>query len=168
MVLKQYYDALAAMATGNTIAIASYGGATYNVPGSNAQNLVKLYNGMSSVAAGTWANGVLFGSGDTPVSIADNKLNSIISGLTGSGSVTKTYDAESGLTTISSIITITNGGDTDVTIKEVGLNLNYTGNWAMLMDRTVLEAPITIPAGGGIGQVTYEIVLKHPTAAATT
>lgn len=163
MILKQYYDALSVCATGKTVSIASYGGSTYNVTNSGASKLLQLYSGMGTVAEGQWATGVLFGGSDVVPNIKDNKLNSLISGLSGDAAVKTTVDSTNCLTTISSVLTITNGNDTDVTINEIGLNLNYTGNWAFLVDRTVLDAPLTIPAGG-IGQVTYTIRMNYPTA----
>ena len=163
MILKQYYDALSACATGNKVSIASYGGSTYDVPNSGASKLLQLYSGMGTVATGTWDTGVLFGGSDVVPNIKDNKLNSLISGLSGTAAVTTTVDSTNCLTTISSVLTITNGNDTDVTINEIGLNLNYTGNWSFLVERTVLDAPLTIPAGG-IGKVTYTIRMNYPTA----
>ena len=48
----------------------------------------------------------------------------------------------------------------------------YTGNsiyttYPYLIERTVLESPITIPANGGVGQVTYKIRMDYPVPAAT-
>ncbi len=70
--------------------------------------------------------------------------------------------------------TLTNTGDTDFTIGEVGLLgyviedflYSYTHYYFyhhILLERTVLETPITIPAGG-VGQVTYTIRMNYPTA----
>ena len=97
-------------------------------------------------------SGVLFGTGTTPPTYTDNKLSgSPIRGLTVSAEVTKeNYSNE-----IVALYTITNNTGNDVTIGEVGLC--YT--WALL-DRTVLENPVTIPAGS-IGQITYTITFNY-------
>lgn len=96
-------------------------------------------------------SGVMFGSDPTPVSYKDYRLGSPISGLTVSAEVTKeNYSNE-----IVALYTITNNTGNDVTIAEVGLSWN----WALL-DRTVLENPITIPSGS-IGQLTYTITFNR-------
>ena len=70
------------------------------------------------------------------------------------------------------MFTLTNTGSEDFTISELGLvtyayitNTNgycYENNF--LLERTVLENPITIPANGGVGQVTYTIRMDYPVA----
>ena len=68
--------------------------------------------------------------------------------------------------------TLTNTGTEDFTISEVGLfgaaylkHKDYARylNYHVLFERTLLETPITIPANGGVGQVTYTIRLDYPT-----
>lgn len=64
------------------------------------------------------------------------------------------------------IYTITNSSATDITIAEVGLwgYINYAASSMenALLERTVLDEPVTIPAGG-IGMVTYSIRYNYPT-----
>ena len=73
---------------------------------------------------------------------------------------------ESGLT-ITALYTITNTGSSAFTIGELGLiaatYTNVSTNSKCLVERTVLDTPVTIPAGG-IGQVEYTITFNYPTA----
>lgn len=110
--------------------------------------------------------GVAFGTGDTTPTPDDYKLaGSTISSL--SGSVAKNVSVDEDGTTLTAIYTLTNSGTEDVTVREIGLfNIGYYSklkySTSFLLDRTVLDAPVTIPAGG-IGQVTYTIRLNYPT-----
>ena len=166
MILRQYYDALTVCALGqDSKTMKSCSGSIYSngVTASAANKLFFLYNAMTAVATSNANTGVSFGTGDTPVSVDDYSLSgSRITTLSGTGAVTKTHDSTNRVTTLSSVFTLTNTSDEDITIKEVGLQLNYTGNWTFMVDRTVLEAPLTIQPGG-VGQVTYTITLKYPT-----
>lgn len=115
--------------------------------------------------------GVIFGTNDTPATASDYKLSGeIISGITASVAKNKNVDAGNGVATLSAIYTITNGNSDAITIKEVGLIANAyssSGNasaeYKCLIERTVLNEPVTIPAGG-VGQVVYTITLNYPTA----
>jgi hypothetical protein len=103
--------------------------------------------------AGTW-----FGSGTTPPTRDDFSLENIITeGVTISHpsavSVTETDDYVEYSVTFGVTATET------VTISEVGL---FMSNYVMV-ERTVLETPITIPAGQS-KQVTYTIRMNYPTA----
>ena len=111
--------------------------------------------------------GVLFGAGTTPPTNGDHKLESTItSGLTASAPsealTTETDDYYE--------ITATYGvyATTETTISEIGIFCNTSttastnSNGGMfLIDRTVLETPIIIPAGQS-KQVTYTIRLNKP------
>lgn len=127
------------------------------------------YPRMGSVVTTYEANGgVIFGDGTTPPTRDDFRLSgSVISTLsaTASGGFTTDNDGATGTYTY----TVTNTGSADITIAEVGLitgghsTSSRTGaQYKLLMDRTVLDTPITIPAGG-IGQVTYTIRFNYPT-----
>lgn len=120
-------------------------------------------------------SGVVFGDGDTPVTINDYALSgNILSGFAWSNSTNKVFD-ETGFT-INSLFTITNNNSDSITIKEVALygylSQTYSSITAtstdsysqrFMIERTVLDAPVTIPAGG-VGQVTYTIRVNYPTA----
>lgn len=109
------------------------------------------------------SRGICLGSGTTPATIDDYKLeNPITTGF--SASVVRQYDAQYNSTFV---ITLTNTSADDIVIGEIGYvgDAHYgAGNsYAayVLFDRTVLDSPITIPAGG-IGQITYTIRLNYP------
>ena len=68
--------------------------------------------------------------------------------------------------------TLTNTGNEDFTISEIGLfgflykkhkSYNYHYRYNFLTERTLLESPITIPANGGVGQLTYTLRYNYPT-----
>lgn len=105
--------------------------------------------------------GVCFGNGNTPATENDYCM---------AGELLVTYgysqNVEKSKSRITYVYTITNNESEPFTICEVGL-ITYTqrvktgfGAYqrAILLDRTVLESPITIPAGG-VGQVTYTITM---------
>ena len=117
--------------------------------------------------------GVCFGDGDTPPTPADLNI---------SGNAFSTYDAlynlstgvdDSGHIYVKAHYTITNTGEQAFTIKEIGLfaapslrkgpDIAVAGSFSILLDRTILDTPVTIPAGG-IGQVEYTITFNLPTA----
>ena len=111
--------------------------------------------------------GVVFGDGDTPVSFDDYKLSgNVVDTITGTAAINHAVD-DNGITS-TGLYTLTNTSDTEITIREVGLfsrvSLSPTGGIKPVMyERTVLDSPVTIPAGG-VGQVTYTIRMNYPTA----
>ena len=109
---------------------------------------------------------VMFGTGDTPPTINDYNLSgNFITGLVATKATTNLINSDS--FSITTRYTLTNTGAEAVTIKEVGLgqSFNYYGSSenSCLIDRTVLDTPVTIPAGG-VGQVEYTITFNYPTA----
>ena len=163
MILKPYYDALTCMAQNKSMDIQSKGGSTYSVNASSAYKLLLLVAGMSAISTSGGASSVIFGTGSNPVALTDVNLSGTqITTLSGAGQAKASHDSTNKITTVESVLTVTNTGSADVTVGEVGLQLNYTGNWAFLIDRTVLDAPVTIPAGG-VGQITYTINMIYPT-----
>lgn len=117
--------------------------------------------------------GVFFGSGNEPVSIDDYKLSgNVVSGFTFSYNDESTYAEDGSYCIVRYNYTITNNNDSEITIGEVGLfyestwyvratsSAPYTHHYYMF-ERTALETPITIPAGG-VGQVEYTIQMNYP------
>lgn len=106
--------------------------------------------------------GVIFGTGTGAPSAEDHKLKGeLLSGM----AATCTSKVEvSGNTFVKTVVyTITNNNDDDKTIGEVGIinslmDQNKNSNY-VLVDHTYLDNPVTIPAKGGVGQVTYTITL---------
>ena len=111
-------------------------------------------------------SGVIIGSGTTAPTINDYALESrITTPLSSSGTITTTYNDNS--VTHTSVFTITNNHTEEITISEIGIFNSSTAKsgekYAYLLERTVLETPITI-SSGGVGQVTYTITINLPTA----
>lgn len=119
-------------------------------------------NALSTInRTGTIGNGYLMlGTGTTTPTADDYRLESPITTNLSCDSVSvsrtsliKTYTA-----------TFTNSGSSDITVTEVGFIVCIFYNYSnqdqksnnFLMDRTVLETPITIPAGES-RTVTYEL-----------
>ena len=107
------------------------------------------------------AAGVYFGSGNTPPSSDDFTFSGeILHNAEATASVTK-ETTENGIKLIGKY-NITNTGAEAFTIAEIGL-VNGFGTKRALFDRTVLDEPVTIPAGG-VGQVVYTITFNYPAA----
>lgn len=118
---------------------------------------------MQNVRTSYYQGGVVFGTGDTAPTFDDYKLSgSIVTAINAGASVETTFD-DDGCTFVGTY-NISNTGSEEITIKEVGLILRSAyNNSAILVERTVLDTPLTIPAGG-IGQVVYTIRMDYPTA----
>lgn len=164
MVLKQFYEALAGVIQNKTLTgVKSTSGNSMNLATSYANMIMQFSKGMATVAGSSYTSPgcVVFGTGDKAVAFDDYRLSSDqITTLSGSGTVNCSFD-DTGFTA-SSLLTVTNNGSTDVTIREIGLVMQATGNWYYLVDRTILDSPLTVPAGG-IGQVVYTIRMNYPT-----
>lgn len=117
-------------------------------------NVLKNINATTNQANG----GVAFGNGTREPSMDDYTLSgSLVTAFTASALMSKTGN------TITVTYTLT--ATADITISEIGLfSLYYSGNhYPFLVERTLLDEPVTIPAGG-VGQVKYTITLNFPTA----
>ena len=179
MVLNNYYRLLAAALRSNSTSWISGGPAecpigvdgaaiTRFIP-SRIANCLNLLLGASKTGD-SYANSsvltVIFGDGSTPATANDYKFaGSIISNL---NVLVSPLDltAQNDVITQKRIFTITNNNANAITISEVGITCNifqYTQDARFIVERTVLDAPVTIPAGG-IGQVEYTITCNYPTA----
>lgn len=109
-------------------------------------------------------SGVVIGTGTTPPTLDDYTLSgNIITGYAYNVAITKEIDEEG--TTLKAVYTITNNNAEDITIGEIGLiasPINNNKTYMCLMERTVLESPVTIPPGG-VGQITYIVKMVYPT-----
>lgn len=185
MILRNFYNMIVATVVGAGAPVVDYTGAPklhyHNYatsyagkpmlydPNSGHQGNPRMNNIMTTLD-NTSYGGVVFGTGTTPPTYDDYKLSGdLITGLT----ISKTESTDRSDTDASRtvIYTITNGGASDVTIGEVGLlavgsqspkETSYGYRYPMMVERTVLNSPVTIPAGG-IGQVTYTIRMNYPT-----
>lgn len=111
--------------------------------------------------------GVVLGTGTTQPTIDDYCLSgNLITNISCIAAVSNAGDAD-GVTT-TAVYTVTNTSSEDITIGEIGIIASYRSSqnsqtYKLLLERTVLDAPITIPAGG-VGQVTYTIRFNYPSA----
>lgn len=109
--------------------------------------------------------GVVIGDGTAEPSADDYKMSgSLVTKFASTADVTKKDSADGCVLT--ALYTITNTGSEDITISEIGLTACGDGNphiasHMALIERTLLEIPVTIPPGG-VGQITYTIEVKHP------
>lgn len=178
MILKNWHKIFAMNLTGKNTTAVNMSGAekgvykTGNYYGTVFDLVNSVYsfrlNNVTTQSAGV--SGVMFGTGTTPVTIDDYKLSgSIITGLTPSISESVGADENGAYRTV--IYTLTNTNSYDVTIGEVGAvimccestSTMASSRYPALVERTVLDKPITIPAGG-FGQVTYTVRFNYPTA----
>lgn len=125
-----------------------------------------VYNLLTSIIAhGTSSSvGFALGSGTTPATDEDYTIESIISsGLSFSATPhsNEAYDAENDVYSVYFDLTIANTSANDITISEVcffgnsygmnsigvSTNTSASNRNAVLVDRTVLDTPVTIPAG---------------------
>jgi hypothetical protein len=109
-----------------------------------------------------YKGGIVFGTGSAEPTFDDYRLSGdLITTISSSASVTATLD-DDGCTFVGTY-TLTNTGSDGITVKEIGLLMSNNSGPVMLIERTVLDEPVTIPAGG-VGQVTYTIRFNYPTA----
>ena len=115
--------------------------------------------------------GLCFGNGDSPESFDGyNMSGELFTNYSHSFKKDIIYDDDG--VTQSYLFTLTNNGTEDFTIKEVGFfdyaymkHKDYSRyyRYNFLVERTVLDSPITIPANGGVGQVTLTFRANYPT-----
>lgn len=127
------------------------------------------YGAMITSPGDTSGDGIYLGSGTTTPTENDYSLETpITSGITATTTRNNMYDSENNRTFVRIAITVTNTGSSPVTISEVGkANQFDTANAigtvvgsprkTVLVDHTVLENPVTIPAGEG-GVIFYDFV----------
>ena len=111
--------------------------------------------------------GVIFGTGNATPTIDDTTLSgNLVSGFSYNSSVSAKRGGDG--VTITALYTVINNNEEAITISEVALIANLYNNntqamYKGLLDRTVLDTPVTIPAGG-VGQVVYTITFNYLTA----
>lgn len=137
------------------------------------------YNGIGTVRIGTpaWSanDGIYVGSGTITPTETDYTLAApITSGLSATVSVAgdECFDSD-GNPQVKQVITLTNTSSGDITISEIGwfakqivYSSNNTVNGSgrlVMMDRTVLNSPVTIPAGESAA-ITYTIKVVLPSS----
>lgn len=134
---------------------------SYSLSSASSLYMGRLFTKAMSSATGY--GGVFFGDGTTPPTLDDINLSgNVITTLNGTAKLS--YDiSDDGSVEVSALWTLTNTGNVAVTISEAALACGFTNNSFIMFERTLLDTPVTIPAGG-IGQVTYTIRFNYPTA----
>lgn len=118
-------------------------------------------------------SGILFGNGTAPESINDYTMSGeLFTTYTSSASVDVDW-TDSGVS-VNIVYTLTNTGAEDFTVTEIGLIgyvcLYKSGSSSIkrfnniLLERTLLDSPITIPGNNGVGQIAYTLHYNYPTA----
>lgn len=174
MILDAYYKNLATQMCGNPnlLTFKNYGGTTKTYAKPTNTNYIRivatsgiLLDDLRTVNTKIGSVGVVLGDGTAEVSKDDYKLSgNVISTISASATEQSTYD--DGQAVKSMVYTITNTGTTPITISEIGYygNVGDTSSYSpALLERTLLETPLTIPAGG-VGQIIYTIRMNNPTA----
>lgn len=109
---------------------------------------------MRSMSTSYNSKGVILGNGSTPVTITDYRLSgSIVSGYTYSYIQSRGIDEKYGAYAKTKY-TVTNHNEFPITISEIGL---VNSQPACLIERQLLEIPLTIEGFGGVGQIEYTI-----------
>ena len=110
----------------------------------------------------TNVKGVSFGIGTTPATTSDYCLESILGSTQISVSVPSavSYSRGDAFDEYSVSFGVTNKTAEAITISEVGLIASPSSTNYVLVDRTVLDAPVTIPAGQS-KQITYTIRFNY-------
>lgn len=106
---------------------------------------------MTSIS--TSSSGIALGSGSTPATENDYTIESIISNLTAVLSVINVYQNANGDYCFDLVYNVTNSTDGDITVREACLFAGGTANnitnkmyGTFLLDRTVLDTPLVVPA----------------------
>lgn len=107
--------------------------------------------------------GIAFGDGNAEPTLDDLTLSgNLITTL--SGTVSRSVTVGDTGCEDTYVYTLTNTGSDPVTIRELGIFSSYVANDAdttCLIDRVVLDTPVTIPSGS-TGEVTYKFKVKYP------
>lgn len=147
-----------------------------SVRGDNSANIVRFGENSSNYPyigriltslTDSYTGGVILGTGSTAPTANDYKLSSdIITTLTYTSTISRTKNDNGHTLTV--LFTITNTASEAITIGELGLIYQggrdynyYDTNSRILIERTVLDEPVTIPSQG-VGQITYTINLELP------
>ena len=129
-----------------------------------------IFGAISSFTSSATSYGVQIGTGTTPATIDDYKLESqLIAGVTFSGTTGASFNIDDDGCSIFTTGGVKNTGSEPISVSEIGLVsrlYNGTGSsnyCCALLDRTVLEEPIVIKPKE-TKQLTYTIRFNYPTA----
>ena len=147
MLTKNFYSYMRAALQKTSATFTLWSGSTNAVSYASSNSIVPFE------ALKTWANtassyGVSFGTGTTPAAASDYCLESILGSTQISVSVPSAVSYSRGDTfdEYSVSFGVTNITDEAITISEVGLIATPSSSNYVLVDRTLLDVPVTIPA----------------------
>ena len=129
-------------------------------------NFQGLYKVLSEGFNKASVYGIRFGTGTTPPAMTDYNLEApILDGSLSSEAVAPMQGFDTDHARIYVTHEVKNNSQNAVTITEAGVFGSPTTNNSLyyLLDRTVFDTPVTIPAGG-TKSITYAIVFDYPTA----
>ena len=164
MLTKNFYSYMNAAfsAAGKEVTFVKTDGTTANLRYSNSFTPFAVMNKWSVNNNGF---GVSFGTGTTPATMSDYSIESGLGGTQISVSYpdSVSYSRDNTFDMYSVSFGITNKTAEAITISEVGLTAvpySYSTASYALVDRTVLDTPVTIPAGQS-KQITYTIRFNY-------
>ncbi len=151
-----------------------FGNIGHSMKYGRCKSLAATYSASTTVISSIGYPGVYFGTGSTPATKSDYRLESpITSGLTITNPSDLVVDSDgNGKYTFIADFIVRNTTESEINIYEIGVfcpictdmgyyNASSNVKWAMvLMERTVLDEPITIPAGES-KLVTYKITFNQ-------
>lgn len=117
--------------------------------GSNLSNsIINSIRGLNGASTSYSHRSLVVGSGSTPASVDDYRLESMITTSVSASGFSKSIDNDGNFVVVA---TVKNGGSSSITINEVGIpSTCYNGSSnsvVCLVERTVLDEPITLGAG---------------------
>ena len=172
MITKNLYSYLLGRGLKQTIvnAITSTDGTLYNHDYYYNNTNDTVFSAMSSFTNSATSSGVIIGTGTTPATASDYKLESqlLSASVKFNGTTSVSYNMDDDGVSLFSTTNAQNVGTEPIAVSEVGLvgKLFYGSGSSnlcnVLLDRTVLEEPIVINPGE-TKQLTYTIRMNYPT-----
>lgn len=163
------------MSTEASVKLVDYNGKSFNPYKTNSSSYIPFSDNffyvegapqasITTSAAGLKYPSVVFGTGTTPATLSDYKLESTItSGISASASGSASNTEDTG--TLTFVYTVNNTSSESITIGEIGYRASVPDRsghvYNVLIDRTVLDTPVTIPAGSS-GTLVYVIEYGLP------
>ena len=159
MLTKNFYSYMVAKLSDLKTPCTYIDGAQGEINGGSAGTKVFAAMLKQSINSENDKGGVLFGAGTAPATVQDYKLDApITTGLSIIIPNNFTYAKGNSFQDVAVTYGVTNTSSSEITISEIGLvaTIYVSGNLyeSILVDRTVLDTPVTIPAGES-KQITY-------------
>lgn len=162
MLTRNYYKQQAQNATGVAVKYISYKNGTINANYSNGTSFYTVQFADSDIRPSLLQNNsrgqIVFGNGTAEPTLDDYTISGeMLSALTVQAGTSMIDYLDDGVKA-TRVIIIQNNTSSNFTISEVAW---FNQSTPCLMDRTLLETPLTL-APGGAGQINYTIYFKYP------